>query len=684
MSGASSSNPNNTGNNNNEAPESATTTDDVADIVLEMIGRTTDFPVTVRKVPVGIGDRIKLVVDLPVTVGAEEANLTAALVLDELDRLPPQARIAGILISSLQFTKEGADGLQGFLASHAAHIRHVALHDMLVEVTSANSKAVAETVPRVVQVCQAFREAPLQVLDLSRNVILGSTMWKTWETAQTLEQIILDGVTMDKEAWLALKTTFVWDRLDDLHMVLNKGPSDAESVDAACSILRQCTKLSSLRWIQRSAIGGALPCQGLKEMARNMLKVNTRGGSLRHLVLGGSYFPTSPNARKEDILQLREWKDLCAALLDMPRLRSLKLRSLGLTEVERLVTILHTSRPPLEVLDLSYNMLSDVKALLDFVKIPKLNKELRSIVLSHNLIDTKQGRDLFATFGEYPVDLALDNNKVDFGGLIRNYHQDLRALERDRDELRFQAEQHLVHGQAEMGAELSSVKAENKRLREERDTLVKAFNLMGTVKHVEENKKLLDRVQRLEDMVVLGAVFKPASERNSDRRNLERRGSRRVLVGELPLQMERLRSVSQRSLASSAGANRSNRSHSNRSHSTAEMTDDMVPESPTVRSSSRTSSPAPAGALASTRSSNHSSGSAGPVSPILFKSGDQRSMYRRMSSDRRILTRQLSREDLEAVPSAGSSPGNVGLRGTPRRTRTSLDDLEDVDEDRDH
>jgi hypothetical protein len=668
-------------NNNNDAPDAATT-DDVADIVLEMIGRTTDFPVTVRKVPVGIGDRIKLVVDLPVTVGAEEANLTAALVLDELDRLPPQARIAGILISSLQFTKEGADGLQGFLASHAAHIRHVALHDMLVEPKSAAAaKTVAETVHRVVQVCSAFREAPLQVLDLSRNVILGAAMWETWETAQTLEQIILDGVTMDKEAWLALQTTFAWDRLDDLHMVLNKGPSDKESVEAACSILSQCTKLSSLRWIQRSAIGGALPCHGLKEMARNMLKVNTRGGSLRHLVLGGSYFPTSPNARKEDILQLREWKDLCAALLDMPRLRSLKLRSLGLTEVDRLVTILHTSRPPLEILDLSYNMLSDVKALLDFVKIPKLNKELRSIVLSHNLIDTKQGRDLFATFGEYPVDLALDNNKVDFGGLIRSYHQDLRGLERDRDDLRFQAEQHLVHGQAGTGAELSLVKAENKRLREEHDTLIRAFHLMGTVKHVEENKKLFDRVQRLEDMVVLGAVFKPASERSNDRRNLERRGSRRVLVGELPLQMERLRSVSQRSLASSAGANRSNRSHSNRSHSTAEMTDD-IPESPTQRSSSRNSSPAPAGALK--RSSNHSSGSAGPVSPILFKSGnDQRSMYRRVSSDRRIMTRQLSREDLESVPSSGSSPG-TGLRGTPRRTRTSLDDLEDVDEDRDH
>ena len=53
-------------------------------------------------------------------------------------------------------------------------------------------------------------------------------------------------------------------------------------------------------------------------------------------------------------------------------------------------------------------------------------------------------------------------------------------------------------------------------------------------------------------MVTLGAVFKSSGERSGDRggdrtsRNLDRRGSRRLLVGEIPLQMERLRSNSPR------------------------------------------------------------------------------------------------------------------------------------------
>ena len=180
-----------------------------------------------------------------------------------------------------------------------------------------------------------------------------------------------------------------------------------------------------------------------------------------------------------------------------------------------------------------------------------------------------------------------------------------------------------------------ALQSENKRLRDERDTLARAFSIMGTTKQVDEQRKLLDRVQRLEDMVVLGAVFKPAGDR-SDRgergqRSVDRRASRRLVVGELPLQMERLRSVSSRSIGSA------NRSHSNRSQSTAAMTED-IQDTSSVRSSSRTSSPAPPGALASaSKGATHIVGTTAP--PVLFQSGNPR-------LDRRGMARQSSREDL--------------------------------------
>lgn len=550
--------------------------DEIVDIVLEMVGRGTEFPVAVRKINAA-ADRVKLVVDLPVLVDAEQANLTAALVLDELDRLPPKARVAGILIASIRFTEEGATGIQAFLASHAEQIRHVALHDVVPAGVD------NEVLTRLVQVCRAFEESPLQVLDVSRNAIVGSDLFKVWKGAyQTLEQIILDGVSVDTNAWKGLAEAFAWDLLEDLHVVLQHGPDSPAAMEAVGTIFRNCTRLSSLRWVQRSSEGAPLPCQGLREMASNMLKVNTRGGPLRHLVFGGSYFP--PNTRSEDIIHAREMKELCSALQDMPRLRTLKLRSLGMTDIERLVGALRHARPPLEVMDLSFNMLSNVQALLDFCNIPKINKELRSIVLSHNLIDTMQGRELYACFNGLPIDVALDNNKVDFGLLIRGYQDELRAVEKERDELRVAESPYGGSAAADTAADLNALKAENKRLQDDRDTMMRAFSLMGSAKQVEEHKRLLDRVQRLEDMVVLGAVFKQPIDRGSNRASgekqqvVDRRGSRRRLVTELPLQMERLRSVSSRSIGSG------NRSHSNRSHG-----HDDVEKSPSGRS--RGSSP---------------------------------------------------------------------------------------------
>ncbi|KAL7570714.1 hypothetical protein ACA910_017836 [Epithemia clementina (nom. ined.)] len=679
-----SSNSSTTSNNNNNNNNNVNSSNNTKPVVKKLAKSASSVRFIVQK--------------LPSVVDAETADHVVAILLDELERLPIPGRIAKVQISNLRFTEHGALGLQGFLASHASTIRHVVLNNMIRSSTTTNnntnnnnnnnnkkgkkqhhkdkdrddhtdggdskentrneessslgrgdddhgnsSSSSSDTdAQRVAQIITAFAHSPVTVLDLSRNRIHGSLLWKPWKQQQddqqqqlllqeqqqlqqgrngnngsnnsngngttnnsTLKQLILDSVDMDHKSWITLASTFVWSGLDDLHVVIDDTLPSDEAVDAAQSILRNCSKLSSLRWIQKQGSDRPLPWTGLRDMAiaraaaaaaaaangNNALMSSASsvsstatnkhnpGASLKHLVLEG---PGTP-----DFMTTRDLQDLTSTLKELTRLKTLKLRHLGLTDLATICSALRTARPPLEVIDFSYNEISSsgCRRLADLMRVSRIANQLIVLVMNDNRIETDAARDLLETFG---TAITLDNNPgVDFTRIVSDLLTVKTGLERERDDLRLQLETRAY----ETGGENAEIlKKENRRLREERDLLAKAFSVMGISQQVDEHRRLLDRIQRLEDMVVLGAVFKDGGvgvrtgsvhggggvgagsvmgglsghdaaaalgSRNSSRR--------RINVNELPL--DRLTQAA--AAAAAAGRNSSgrslSRSHSNRS-----------------------------------------------------------------------------------------------------------------------
>eukprot|EP00522_Entomoneis_paludosa_P011503 CAMPEP_0172454538 /NCGR_PEP_ID=MMETSP1065-20121228/11499_1 /TAXON_ID=265537 /ORGANISM="Amphiprora paludosa, Strain CCMP125" /LENGTH=754 /DNA_ID=CAMNT_0013206881 /DNA_START=55 /DNA_END=2319 /DNA_ORIENTATION=- len=478
-----------------------------------------------------------IVQKLPLVMDAPMADHVTSLILDELERLPVPGRVAKIVLSGLKFTDEGALTLQGFLESHAPTIRHVALHNLLVRPTlapNANAQLVADAQEEfgldcdcVLGIMQAFETAPLAVLDLSRNVLHGKDIWKSWHESQhrsagqmiTIKQFILDSVDLDHDSWMGLVETFVWEGMDDLHIVLEHSPPTDQALQASQDIVKRCLRLSSLRWIQKRGPDQPLPWTGLRDMTKAVMNSSPNGGNsqnnsnnsnnpsnsnvgkraplLRHLVLEG---PGTPEFCKP-----HHMTDLAGALECLPRLKTLKLRHLGLTDLASICVALRAARPPLEVMDFSYNEVSSAGAhrLGDLMRVTKIASQLQLIVMNDNRIETNVARELLETFHNL---ISLDNNPgVDFCRIITEVMTVQKQLEKERNELRQQLEQRAYESG---GANAEILQKENRRLREERDMLAKAFSIIGISHEVEEHKRLLERIQRIEDVMVLGAVFK--------------------------------------------------------------------------------------------------------------------------------------------------------------------------------
>jgi hypothetical protein len=785
-----------------------------------------------------------------VVMDAEEANHVAALLLDEMDRLEGPASLYRVTISKLQFTPGGAAGLSAFLTSYASTVKAVAMNGVLKppptppptqphptcpqdeqeEEDDDDEAAAAEAADydyaadcqNIIQLASAFASSTLDVLNLSDNVLRGAAIWRPWR-GQQLQQLLLDKVETDSSSWQALSTTFNWESLEDLHVVIDQAmhlprdepnmpthnpdgtatsplrPPGSKTQLAIHHIIRSCTKLASLRWVvyrkETTSSVAWLPLPGLREMARRMFQQSVHGGSLRHLVLEGGLADNlegpllqrqssdASTSSSTSFLTEQAWDDLCTALTDLPRLRTLKLRHVGLTDLPIIVASLRKSRPPLECLDLSHNLLTDnVKAICELTHVHKTIKDMNALVLSYNRIDTDTARELIETFASSPkistappppptggsVSSSPDivpppppppstpsrrissrrggsssissgsvsdhgGNSVagsingggggNGGGHTRNWMFDLRldnnphlqmskiafalaaakhVAEAECAELRKQEEKllsqaltageqmqqqiisdnasvrstrstHSVHNNgnaAQQAQAIAELERENQRLMQERDTLVKAFSIMGLGNQVDEQKRVLERLSRLEDLVVLGAVFNKTSSHGNGGNNSgdgtgsskrdqtsSSRSRRKILVNDLPFQLERIRGVhSSRSVGeadissilgsnhsrasrsphdgsdsnlrnnsyrrsslsgyvmnapSQNSSNRSNRSNSNRSHSTASLTDtepmsphnsSMTPPNllPASSSSSATSSMgrrSPAGSL---------------------------------------------------------------------------------------
>jgi Ran GTPase-activating protein (RanGAP) involved in mRNA processing and transport len=477
-------------------------------LTLELTGDTSEKDVSIRhnssiKRVQTDAKNIKFIVSMPRLVDAEQANLTADLLFEEIDRLPMIAVVERVTLNGLRFTSEGVAGIIMFLTIHASTVKHVVLNDIFSGVVVAREDPNA-----LYSLASAFEASKLVSLNLSNNII-GGWIWKNWIQQRELQQLILDHVEMNEASLQALASNFVFGHtLRDLHVVLNNRMRPA-ALDAANTILKSCTKLGALRWVNKTE-DTKLPWLGLQSMAAAMSTNNS--GKLSHLVMEGGCLSD------EDL----SCKGLCGALLVLPSLQTLKLRHVGMRDaaVQRIVAAMRSSRPQLECLDFSYNAIQSegAKALVELVHIPRVTKNLTSLVLEKNLIANDGAISVISTFGSKvgaKLDLRLRGNPFDYGKISFELAVSKGSVEVERDVLRKEcdrlraeandARQNLrkvMAAQTLIVSDMHILQQESERVTEERETLSKAFSVLGKVQQVEERKQMLCRIGKLEEMVL--------------------------------------------------------------------------------------------------------------------------------------------------------------------------------------
>lgn len=440
----------------------------------------------------------RLVVTLPSVIDGEQANLTAALLFEQIDMLPYRSHVERVKLHGLHFTSEGVMGIKGFLSAHLDTIKHVSLKDIM----TGNYKN--EDAEAFASLAKVFQTSKLETLNLSDNAI-NASLWRNWASHSQLRQLILDYVEMDDESIQELQKNFTFaDSLEELYVVLTNHVGK-RGLKAANNILKCCRKISSLRWAVKDAPPDAvLPWFGLAEMAQEMSSSRT-GATLKHLVMDGGTIST-----EESGIQ-----GLARALQHFTQMATLKLRSVGLNDscMPGLVAALREAKSPLEQIDLSRNQIGSVGA-TTFSKLsglPSISKNLAVLTLDRNGIESAGAASLLEAFGSsgcHRLDLKLDGNPFVYSKIAYNLACRKGNLERDRDELRRKLENQSIQlsCQSEMvgGKCTDDVRAyqeEVAKLREEKAALIRAFSVIGSLNQVNEHMMIMDRVNRLEASV---------------------------------------------------------------------------------------------------------------------------------------------------------------------------------------
>jgi Ran GTPase-activating protein (RanGAP) involved in mRNA processing and transport len=426
----------------------------------------------------------RIVVSMPRLVNAEEANLAAALLFEQIDQLSSNAKIERVQLTGFRFTHEGVDAIAAFLSLHAPTITSVSLVEMITEGSSIEDEKTLNAL------AQAFKDSKLLTLDLSGNTIQAS-MWKNWANQTGLRRLVLDRVEMDDSSIeeLASQSSFV-ETLEELHVVLSKPLGDS-SLEGAFTLLENCANLTSLHWANVTHVDSKLPWFGLHQMIKCQVMDGQRA-SLQHLVMEGAKIaPTE-----------LESEGLCGALRELSLLKTLKLVNVGLRDVDAtsVVESLQISQPPLEVLDLSGNYLKaeGAKAITQLVHIESICSNIKFLSLERNSVDTEGGRALihaFASKASVGLELCMDENAMNLTTIAMSMALAKVQVEKERDEM-------LKHNESVRNrAEFLSLQAENQKLAQEREVLMEAFSILGIASQVDEQKRLLARFSRLEDKI---------------------------------------------------------------------------------------------------------------------------------------------------------------------------------------
>ena len=476
-------------------------------VTLELTSTGADEIGSVRKIEQSDGG-IRLIVTLPRLIDGEQANLTAALLFQHLDRLPRDTVIERVKITGLHFSQEGVVGIQGFLGTHVKTIKHVSLKDMMNNGYSSGEAVAFASLAKVFQ-----GAAKLETLNLSDNTICAS-LWKHLSVHTSLRQLILDFVAMDDDCLVELQNNFGFgETLEELYVVLTNRISE-KGLGAANSILRSCKRLSSLRWAERDAPPEALmPWQGLADMSSNDRIPST----LLHLVMdGGDLLENAPSQTR-----------LCCAIQNFAKLRTLKLRGIGINDdhVRRLVEALLLSRPPLEVFDLSKNHIKTTGALeiSRLSAVEPLRRNLVLLALDRNKIDAGGARNILESFGGMGssprLDVRLEANQFHYSKLAFILARRKARAETERDELQIELMQAQTMLESSHGAvakpETNKLHDEINKLREEKASLLKVLAIVSGSNHREDVTKTLDRISGLEHAVYGGTTGSEHTRRDS-------------------------------------------------------------------------------------------------------------------------------------------------------------------------
>jgi hypothetical protein len=474
---------------------------------------------------------LRLIVTLPRKIDEEQANLTAALLFQNLDRLPGTAIIERVKISGLHFTSTSVIGIQGFLSAHAATVKHVSIKDMMCGTGSSSgsgdvgggggggddeqqqqrddAEVAFCTLARVFEVSSS-----LETLNLSDNVI-GASVWQHWAVHRHLRQLILDYVEISDGSLAEFARHFTFgDSLEELYVVLTNSTSRAGQA-AANQVLRKCRRLSSLRWAEKDAPATALlPWNGLMELARNHFNNNgvrnSNGNngngcaSLVHLVMDGG------SIKEEELGE----DGLCGAIRFFQRLRTLKLRSIGLGDegAELLANALAQARPPLETLDLSKNSIKSIgsMAIAKLSADETITRNLVLVAIEHNAIDTGGARTILERFAKNPntrLEIKLDGNPFNYGKLAFNLARRKAQADTEREDMRYacEATQQRTGAQRPATDSQQQLQEEVQKLREEKASLLHVLAIVSSANATNEVERALDRISNLERRV-LGSV----------------------------------------------------------------------------------------------------------------------------------------------------------------------------------
>ncbi|GKY96297.1 hypothetical protein MPSEU_000589400 [Mayamaea pseudoterrestris] len=498
-----------------------------------------------------------ILVTVPSLVDGPQSNVLANILITQVDAIMAEsssvsdnshsaattAFVTSLTLEQLVMTPEGTHGILLFLAIHAHSVTQVSFRDLIQlplvvdgDEYAANNDNVASdfALQMIDAVAQALVGARLERLELS-HMTLSPQVWQCWKTQKQLTMLKLDYCIVNDASLQALfeQMSDCFKSLQDLYFVLSETQLSSLGLDAADRILTACQQLSSLRWVYKyfstpplefGAPTNKFPMAGLRQL---VTRDNAEAATLlQQLVLEGC------------LLNDHDIGQLCSILSELTSLRNLKLRNLQLTNAhtQTIARALFHAQAPLKNMDWSGNKISQpgLQSVLDLVA--SLSTPIRSLFLNSNHIN----RECFNMLIDFlqvnhladSIDLRLLNNPYDAERIAPLLALALWEAERERDD----ALRALKDVKENRSSRSLKLEQENAQLKEQLETMFKAFAIIGAAQGVEEHVRLLDRVTRLEDSVLSrGQVSRQSSGRSSrqgSNRDLgSRQGSSRDLGG---------------------------------------------------------------------------------------------------------------------------------------------------------